>query len=124
MGTNVDTYGCHRRLWYKRSSRNGPITKKLGDSIKKKTMPATLRIGSEVSSVTSSTSRLVDPPPGKKRRVRERVYGVIMRSVVGGMWEVRWASGAVECISPKKLKLEGNPTPETEALVERYHRRQ
>ena len=97
--------------------------KKTFDSTKKTTMPARLRIGSEVSSVASRQSKLIDPPPGKKRRVRERVYGIIMRSMVGGLWEVRWATGAVESISPNNLKLEGDPSPETEAIVLRYNRR-
>ena len=97
--------------------------KKTFDSTKKKTMPAKLRIGSEVSSVASKQSKLIAPPPGKQRRVRERLYGIIMRSLSGGLWEVRWASGAVESMLPNKLKFEGNPSPETEALVLNYNRR-
>ena len=85
-------------------------------------MPALLRIGSEVSSCCSITSELVDPPPGGKRRVRKRVYGVIMRSLPSGHWEVQWAGGDVEAMAPKKLKKEGDPTSETMDMVSVYNR--
>ena len=83
-------------------------------------MPSSLRRGSEVSSISSKTARLVAPPANKKRRVRERVYGVIMDSTVDGKWEVQWAGGDVEAISPGSLKNEGEPSPETEDMVKIY----
>ena len=86
-------------------------------------MPALLRVGSEVSSATSKTARLISPPPGKKRRVRERVYGVIMRSMPSGAWEVQWAGQEVESIHPSKLKHEGEPTDETMIMVRVYNSR-
>ena len=85
-------------------------------------MVATLRIGSEVSSICSKTAKMIAPPPGKKRRVRERVYGVIMRSLDSGKWEVQWAGGDIEAVSPGSLKNEGEPTPETEEMVMLYKR--
>ena len=84
-------------------------------------MPALLRPGSEVSSTSSKTAKFLDPPPGKKRRVRERVYGVIMRSLENGMWEVQLAGGGVEEFSPRSLKCEGEPTQETLELVQVYN---
>lgn len=85
-------------------------------------MPSLLRVGSEVSSKKSKTGRLMEPPPGKKRKVRERVYGVIMSSVEG-MWEVQWAGGEVEMMPPASLKNEGEPTEETRNLVRLYKAR-
>ena len=84
-------------------------------------MPALLRVGSEVSSATSKTARLISPPPGKKRRVRERVYGIIMRSMPSGAWEVQWAGQEVESIHPSKLKHEGEPMDETMSMVRVYN---
>ena len=86
-------------------------------------MPATLRVGSEVSSVCSQRARLMDAAPGKTRRVRERLYGVIMRSLPSGMWEVHWAGGEIEELFPKNLRNEGEPTSETMDLV-RFHQRE
>lgn len=86
-------------------------------------MPSTLRVGSEVSSITSKTARLLDPPPGKKRRVRERVFGVITRSLENGKWEVKWESGEVEAMPPSNLKMEAAPTDETRSMIRVFHRR-
>ena len=86
-------------------------------------MPQVLnRAGSKVSSVSSKTSRLIAPPPGKKKRVRERVYGIIMGSLPSGNWEVQWGNGSVEEMAPKKLKNEGNPTEATMATVQEYQK--
>ena len=101
-------------------SRASP--KKQRSSIKKQNMPSLLRVGSEVSSKKSKTGRLIEPPHGKKRKVRERVYGVIMSSVEG-MWEVQWAGGEVEMMPPASLKNEGEPTEETRNLVRLYKAR-
>ena len=98
---------------------------------KKRKMPSTLRVGSEVSSICSKTARMVGPAPGKKRKTRERVYGVIMRSLdsgkwevqwAGGQYEVQWAGGQYEALAPGSLKNEGEPTPETEDMVRTYLR--
>ena len=89
---------------------------------KKRKMPSTLRVGSEVSSICSKTARMVGPAPGKKRKTRERVYGVIMRSLDSGKWEVQWAGGQYEALAPGSLKNEGEPTPETEDMVRTYLR--
>ena len=84
-------------------------------------MPAINRIGSGVSSKASRTRQLVDPPPGGKRRVRQRVYGVIMRSLANGMWEVQWGGGEIEALSPSKVRHEGEPTDETMSIVQVYN---
>ena len=84
-------------------------------------MPFSLRRGSEVSSISSKTAKLIAPPANKRRRVRERVYGVIMSSTVDGKWEVQWAGGEVKAMSPRILKNEGEPCPETEDMVKIYH---
>ena len=52
----------------------------------------------------------------------KRVYGVIMRSLPSGHWEVQWAGGDVEAMAPKKLKKEGDPTSETMDMVSVYNR--
>ena len=96
------------------------VHKKAALRIKTWKMPSTLRVGSEVSSICSKTARMVGPAPGKKRKTRERVYGVIMRSLESGKWEVQWAGGQYEALAPGSLKKEGEPTPETEDIVKRY----
>ena len=48
------------------------------------------------------------------------MYGVIMDSTVDGKWEVQWAGGDVEAMSPGSLKNEGEPSPETEDMVKIY----
>ena len=92
------------------------------NTIKKRKMPSSLRVGSEVSSICSKTARMIGPPPGKKRKTRERVYGVIMRSLESGKWEVQWAGGGYEALAPGSLKNEGGPTTETEDIVKKYLR--
>ena len=89
------------------------IAKKTKWSIKTATMVGALRVGSEVSSICSKTARKLDPPPNKKRRVRERRRGVIIQSVPSGKWQVRWACGESEEMSPGVIKNEGEPTAET-----------
>ena len=81
-------------------------------------MPALLRVGSYVSSLNSKTASWLPLPEGKKRRVRERVFGVIVNSVQGGKWEVLWDSLEVEELAPGVLKRETDPTPDTLEIVE------
>ena len=81
-------------------------------------MPAINRVGSEVSSKKSKYCKLVTET-GKKRKVRERVRGVIVRSLPDEMWEVQWANGEMESIHPKNLRHEGEPNPGTERVVRR-----
>ena len=82
-------------------------------------MPSSLRRGSEVSSIASKKAKLVTVP-NKKRRVRERLYGIIIGSTEDGKWKVKWASGEVEDLAPGSLKNEGEPTAETEEIVQQY----
>ena len=88
----------------------------------KGTMPPSLKTGSKVSSVASNNARFLELQPGKKRRAKERLYGVIICSVSNGMWEVMWEGGIVESMSPSNLKKEGEPTEESLELVQKYHR--
>ena len=109
-------YECHRRPWYKILRANiffwnwFPSIKKTQHAI---TSPNWFR--SFIHFLHDS--KVIAPPPGKKRRVRERVYGVTMKSLPNGKWHVQWAGGSVEDVSPRNLKLEGPPTPETMDMV-------
>ena len=126
MATWVGTwvrYEYQRSPGTKSTSRKSEFHKKTGIEQKNEKMPSTLRVGSEVSSMCSRTARLIDAPANKRRRVRERVYGIIMRSLTGGKWEVKWAAGEVEEMSPGNLKREGDPTPQTMELVRNHHAR-
>ena len=76
-----------------------------------------LRLGTEVSSIASRTAKSIDPPPGKKRKRRERVYGIIVRSVADKIWEVLWSRGEVEECFSSTLKFEGEATEETLDVV-------
>jgi hypothetical protein len=44
-----------------------------------------------------------------------------MGSTVDGKWEVQWAGGDVEAMSPGSLKNEGGPCAETEDMVKIYN---
>ena len=96
--------------------------KKTGVAIKKKTMPSSIRTGAKVSSIASKHARFVDTAPGKRRRVRERLFGVVLGSVEGGKWEVLWDGGVVETMSPSNLKKEGDATEQTLSMIGSYHR--
>ena len=65
---------------------------------------------------------MLDPPPGRKRRVRERKFGVIMRSLADGKWEIQWDGGEIEALATGSLKNEGAPDAETENMVRVYTR--
>ena len=78
--------------------------RKIPRSTKKRNMPSKLRIGTEVSSTSSKTAPLLPAEPGKKRRRRQRVYGVVKRSLPNGKWEVEWGDGQIEACAPGILK--------------------
>ena len=76
-------------------------------------MPSKLRIGTEVSSTSSKTAPLLPAEPGKKRRRRQRVYGVVKRSLPNGKWEVEWGDGQIEECAPGILKcMASDPRPQ------------
>ena len=85
-------------------------------------MPSKNRVGSEVSSKTSKFARKVDPPPGGKRRVRERIYGVIVRSLPENRWEVKWGEGQIESMHVNQLKHVREATPRTLEIAALYNR--
>ena len=93
-------YDVYRRAWYKKSNPACASQKKT----QKHNMPSTLRIGSEVSSIASRTAPFLPPAPGKRRRQRQRVYGVIQRSLPNNKWEVLWGNGEKEECAPGTLK--------------------
>ena len=80
-------------------------------------MPPLLCVGSEVSSIQSAFSSFLPLEVGKRRRRRKQIYGVIMRSVTEGKWEVRWACGKVEACNSSMIKREGDPTTATLSMV-------
>ena len=85
-------------------------------------MPSSIRVGSKVSSITSKQARSLETAPGKRRRVRECLFGVVLGSLEGGKWEILWDGGVVETMSPSNLKKEGDPTEQTLSMIETYHR--
>ena len=105
VGTNVVSTSSVVGLGTKKNPRlpNAP------HRIKKHNMPSSLRVGSEVSTHASKTAPFLPPQPGKTRRVRQRVYGVIKRSLPSGKWEVEWGNGKREECAPGILKFMGNP---------------
>ena len=80
-------------------------------------MPSNLRVGSSVSSKKSSHCRTTDPPPGKVRKVKERISGLIVNSLPDQRWLVQWATGETEEIKSHNLKNEGEPTEESLKVV-------
>ena len=50
---------------------------------------------------------MIGPASGRKRKTRERVYGVIMRSLESSKWEVQWAGGQYEALTPGSLRNGG-----------------
>ena len=54
---------------------------------------------------------------GQKKRRRERVYGVCLKSLPERKWEVQWASGEIEVVSAGSLKEESTPTKESIEIV-------
>ena len=55
--------------------------------------------------------------PHEKRRRKARLFGVVVRSVEGGKWEVRWDSGVMEAMFAGVLKNEGKPDEDSLSLV-------
>ena len=80
-------------------------------------MPAILDIGCEVSSHQSKLAPLMPLQPGAKKRKRERMSGIILKSAPGGKWVVLWATGEQESCSPRVLKFEDAPSAETMMIV-------
>ena len=84
-------------------------------------MPSSLRLGSSVSSRKSKYCKLIDPPPGGKRRVKESVNGVIVQSLPEHKWMVRWARGEPEVMTSNNLKNVEAPSAITLAIVKDYN---
>ena len=80
-------------------------------------MPATLRVGSKVSSNRSAHGAWLELGEGEKRRRKARLFGVVVKSTEGGKWEVRWDSGVMEAMFPGVLKFEGGPDEDSLSLV-------
>ena len=95
--------------------------KKILHPQKKGTMPSALRIGSSVSSKKSSLCKLIDPPIGRQRKVRERIRGVIVRSLPDQKWLVQWATGQTEEMKSNCLKNEEEPSEITMDMVRMYN---
>ena len=49
---------------------------------KHETMSSSIRTGFKVSSITSKHARFLETAPGKRRRVRERLFGVVLGGVM------------------------------------------
>ena len=90
-------------------------------------MPATLQVGSSVSSSKAKSCPMMPMVEGTTRRRRQRIFGTILRSVPGdlkgGMWEVLWANGKVEVCPKNNLKHEKAPDEESMNLVTTHMRR-
>ena len=81
-------------------------------------MPAKIQVACRVSSRCSKFSAFIDD--GSKRRKRNKLDGVVMRSMEGRKWEVLWGGGVnrMEVCFGNGLKFEGLPDDETMRLVE------
>ena len=84
-------------------------------------MPSSLRLGSSVSSRKSKYSKLIDPPPGGKRTVKETVHGVIVQSLLEQKWMVKWARGESEVMTSNNLKNIEAPSAITLVMVRQYN---
>ena len=80
-------------------------------------MPSSLRVGSEVSCKCSKFARLLPLQGTQKRRTRERVYGVCVKSLPNRKWQVKWASGDLEDVLAGNLKEENQPSRESIELA-------
>ena len=80
-------------------------------------MPAKVRVGSKVSSNRSCHGKWLEKEPHKKRRQKERLFGVVVRSTVDGKWEVRWDNGLLEAMLTGSVRREGDPDEDSLALV-------
>ena len=45
-----------------------------------------------------------------------------MQSLENGLWQVQLAGGELEAFTPRVLRKEGDPTPETLEMVEAFKR--
>ena len=81
-------------------------------------MPAKIQVACRVSSRCSKHSSFIED--GSKRRRRNKIDGVVMRSMEGRKWEVLWGGGVnqMEVCFGNGLKFEGLPDDDTKRLVE------
>ena len=89
------------------------------DLPQKNNMPAKIQVACRVSSKCSKHSALISDGGGKRRK-RNKIDGVVMRSMEGRRWEVLWGGGVnvMEVCFGNGLKFEGLPDDETKRLVE------
>ena len=84
-------------------------------------MPASITVGSEVSSVSSKFAHYLDLEPSGRRRKRARIHGVVMTTASDGKWVVRWCqSGEIEKMSTSVLRKDGDPCDDTMHLVHNF----
>ena len=84
-------------------------------------MPASITIGSEVSSVSSKFAHYLDLEPGGRRRKRARIHGIVLTTASDGKWVVRWCqSGEIEKMSTSVLRKDGDPCDDTMHLVHNF----
>ena len=81
-------------------------------------MPAKIQVACRVSSRCSKFSSFIED--GRKRRRRNKIDGVVMRSMEERKWEVLWGRGVnkLEVCFGNGLKFEGMPDDETMRLIE------
>ena len=70
-----------------------------------------------MSSNRSCHGKWLEKEPHEKRRKKERLFGVVVRSTVSSKWEVRWDNGLLEVMLTGSLKKEGDPDEDSLALV-------
>ena len=81
-------------------------------------MPASIRIGSEVSSVSSKYSTFLELEENARRRKRRRIHGIVMTSAPNGKWCVRWCStGQMENMYSGVLRREADPSDDSMVVV-------
>ena len=57
-----------------------------------------------------------DLPPDTKK-TRQRIHGIVLTSVSGSKWKVRWDDGQIEDIPKVCLKFESPPDSDSELVV-------
>ena len=93
--------------------------KKTWVAIKNETMPSPIRTGSKVSSITSKHARFLETAPGKRRRVRERLFGVVLGGVMRANTfalimnlsnRLEWPGWIRTCIGQRKTQVQKRKT--------------